>query len=145
MLRGQLHYCLATCLAFKRDLRPKSNSCFYSVISMILWKKSLVQSCVVFWSVLMKSWIYKVLNPEWVTSYPRICKTFLLILWKNNFSHSLMVVSTISHELMKLRNIKWLSCLDIRGVIYAMNLHNILTVAYVWTFGSCGWWCFAFW
>ena len=33
------------------------------LILMTLWKKSLVQSFVVLWSVLMKLWSYKVLNP----------------------------------------------------------------------------------
>ena len=46
------------------------------LILMTLWKKSLVQSFVVLWSVLMKLWSYKVLNPAWMTSYQRIYKTF---------------------------------------------------------------------
>ena len=53
------------------DLMPKIHPCL-----MILWKKSLVQSFAVFWSVLTKLWSNKVLNQASVTSYPRMYKTF---------------------------------------------------------------------
>ena len=64
------------CFSFhlKEDLGPKTHPCFYVIMSMILWKKSLVPSFVLFWSVLTKLLSYKVL--VWVTSYPRMYKTF---------------------------------------------------------------------
>ena len=39
----------------KWDLRSKIHSCFYGITLMILWKKSLVQSFVVFWYVVSRS------------------------------------------------------------------------------------------
>ena len=62
-------------LFVKGDLRPKNHPCFCGII-LIFWKKSLAQSFVVFWSVLMKLWIYKILNLMWVMSYPPIYKIF---------------------------------------------------------------------
>ena len=62
-------------LFVKEDLRPKNHPCFCGII-LVLWKKSLIQSFVVFWSILMKLWSYKVLNPAWVTSYLRMYKIF---------------------------------------------------------------------
>ena len=52
---------------FKGELRPKNHPCFYVIILMTLWKKSLVQSFAVLLSVLMKLRSYKVLNPASVT------------------------------------------------------------------------------
>ena len=45
---------------------------------LVLWKKSFVQSFVVFWSFSTKLWSYKVLNLVWVTSCPRMYKAFQL-------------------------------------------------------------------
>ena len=56
----------------KRDLRPKTHHCFHGIILMIIWKKNFVQSFVVLWPALKKLWSCKVLNPAWVTSYPRM-------------------------------------------------------------------------
>ena len=47
----------------------KTHPCFYIIILMTLWKKSLVQSLVVLQSFLMKLWSYKVLNLVLVTPY----------------------------------------------------------------------------
>ena len=63
----------------KGDLRPKTRPGFYGIILIILWKKRLVQSFVVLWSVFMKLWSYKALNPTWVTSYPRMYKHFISV------------------------------------------------------------------
>ena len=57
-------------MILKGELRPKIQPCFFGIILMILWKKNLEQSFVVFWSVLTKLWSYKVCNPAWVPSYP---------------------------------------------------------------------------
>ena len=57
------------------DLRPKTRPCFFDIILMILWEKSLIKSFVVYSSVLKKLWSFKVLNPSWVTSYRWMCIT----------------------------------------------------------------------
>ena len=44
---------------FKGVLRPKFHSRFYGIFMLILWRKSLVQSFVVFRSVFTKLWVSK--------------------------------------------------------------------------------------
>ena len=92
--------------SIKGVLTPKTHRLFFhGIVLIILCKNSLVQSFKVCWSVLTKLWSYKGLSPAWVTSYPRMHKTFstgflgtfLLILWTKNFLHSFMVVLTISY------------------------------------------------
>ena len=113
---------------FKGDLRPKTHPCFYVIILMILWKKSLL----VFWSVLMKLWSYKVLNPAWVTSYPVMYKTFhswfswnifVSFMEKEPFPQFYGRFDHFSwiHEVVKFLMIKL--CLDVSDVIHA-NEHT---------------------
>ena len=100
----------------KGGLRPNKQ------ILKILWIKRLVQSFVLFWSVLTKLQGYKVLNLAWVTSYPRITKyfipgflcIFLLILWKKKlllfyarFDHFWWTYKVTKFWMIKLSRHKW--------------------------------------
>ena len=131
---------------------------FYGIIVMILCKKKLVQilqilhnfndsmkknPCAnfgVFWSVLAKLWSDKVLNPTWVTSYPRMYRAFCPWFFFHNFVnfmeknllHSFMVVLIISHELLKLRCFEWLNCVTTQVTPYTRkNIYNMLILAYI--------------
>ena len=111
-------------MCFKGDLRPKNHPGFYGINLMVLWKKSLVQSFVVLWSIFTKG-----LNPVWETSYPRVYKTFhpwlslhILVnfMWKRTFDTAFCVVFdnfSSTYEVAKFWIIKL--CLDISEVIHA--------------------------
>ena len=104
-------YLFRYCENFKGHLRPKTNSCFYSIILMTLRKKSLIQ---ILWCFdnfkrsyeVTKFWIRR----EWrhirecIEHFICFSLHIFLILWKKNLLASFMVVLTISCELMKLQN-----------------------------------------
>ena len=116
---------------FKWELWLKTHPCFYVIILITLWEKNLVQSFVVLWSVLMKLWSYKVLNPAWVTSYRRIYKAFyswfslhIFVNFMKKESFTQFTALTISHEFIEVVKF-WLIklCLDVNDAIHA-NEHK---------------------
>ena len=125
-------------------MRPKINSCFYGIISTILWKNNLEQSFVVFWSVLAKLWSFKVFNPVWVMSHQQMYKTFHpcfhLHIFANFMEKGLLTQCFFFFELMKLQSFDWLN-LDVSHVMQA-NEHKQyancgLHVNFLKSFGWC--------
>ena len=85
--------CISSSEIFQGNRGQKNRPCFCGINVMILWKKSLETSFLVFWSFLTK-------NLAWVTSYQAMYKMFhswfsLHIFVEKNLSHSFMVVLTI--------------------------------------------------
>ena len=52
---------LASWSWFKGDLRSKLHPYFHGILLLILWRKSLVQNFVAFWSAFTNLWSYRVL------------------------------------------------------------------------------------
>ena len=104
-------------VSLKGDLRPKTHHRFYDIILIILWKKSFVQSFVVFCSVITKLWSYKVLNLMWVTSYLWMYNTiypwFSLHIFVNFMKKEPFTLFygyfDFSYEFMKLWSFEWLN------------------------------------
>ena len=103
---------------------------------LFLWRKSLVEMFVVLWSVFIKFWSYKALNSAWVRHTLYI---FLLILWRKNLYKNFTEFLTIFHELTKLQNFEWLTCVPTKVMSSTqMNIHNMLIITYMLTFGIFG-------
>ena len=64
---------------------------------------------------------------------------FLLILWRKNLYKKFTEFLTIFHELMKLQDFEWLTCVPTKVMSSTqMNIHNMLIITYMLTFGIFG-------